>query len=85
MIVPAGSRAPAAIETPCLRICQLDAGSGLCLGCGRTMAEIAGWSGFAPEQRRALMAALPARLAALAPAAGRCTPRRAPRPGGDGP
>jgi len=45
----------------------MDAISGLCAGCGRTLAEIAGWSRIAAEERAAIMAALPARLAALDP------------------
>jgi len=34
---------------------------------GRTLAEIGGWIGFTPEERRRVMAELPARLAALRP------------------
>ncbi len=30
---------------PCVKICTLDARSGLCLGCGRTLDEIARWIG----------------------------------------
>ena len=44
--------------------------TGLCFGCGRTIAEIAGWSAMSPEQRRAIMAALPARMAQLEDAKG---------------
>jgi predicted Fe-S protein YdhL (DUF1289 family) len=55
----------AAIETPCNKICVVDPASKLCVGCGRTLAEIGGWIGFTPEERRRIMAELPARLAAL--------------------
>lgn len=51
-----------AIETPCVQICQIDEASGLCRGCGRTRGEIARWSAFTSEERRKLMAELPARL-----------------------
>jgi len=51
------------IATPCIKICTIDAASGLCAGCGRTLDEIARWGGMGDEQRRAIMAALPARLA----------------------
>ncbi len=51
-----------AIETPCVKICVVDPNSGLCLGCGRTLSEIAGWSGFTGEERRRVMAELPQRL-----------------------
>ncbi|MGA8395452.1 MAG: DUF1289 domain-containing protein, partial [Pseudolabrys sp.] len=32
------------IETPCVKVCTLDARMGLCLGCGRTVDEIARWT-----------------------------------------
>jgi hypothetical protein len=41
----------------------MDAGSGLCFGCGRTLDEIAGWAAMSPEERRTIMAVLPARKA----------------------
>jgi uncharacterized protein len=51
------------IETPCVNICTLDARAGLCLGCGRTVGEIAGWGTMSAETRRRIMAELPTRLA----------------------
>ncbi len=53
------------IETPCVKICTLDARAGLCLGCGRTIDEIAGWGRMSAAERHDIMAALPDRLAAL--------------------
>jgi predicted Fe-S protein YdhL (DUF1289 family) len=53
-----------AIESPCIRICSIEHDTGLCTGCGRTLAEIAGWIGMGVAERRAIMATLPARLAA---------------------
>jgi len=41
----------------------MDGASGLCLGCGRTIDEIARWAGMSPEERRTIMAGLPARKA----------------------
>jgi uncharacterized protein len=41
----------------------MDASSGLCIGSGRTLDEIAGWADMSPEERRAIMAVLPARKA----------------------
>jgi hypothetical protein len=35
----------------------------LCIGCGRTLDEIAGWADMSTEERRAVMAVLPARKA----------------------
>jgi hypothetical protein len=52
------------IESPCNKICTLDARSGLCLGCGRTVDEIAHWSALSAAERARVMAELPARLAA---------------------
>jgi len=36
--------------------------TGYCFGCGRTRDEIAAWIEMTPEQRRTIMAGLPARL-----------------------
>jgi predicted Fe-S protein YdhL (DUF1289 family) len=50
------------IDSPCIKICTLDPGRGLCLGCGRTIEEIAAWSVMSAAERTTLMAQLPARL-----------------------
>jgi predicted Fe-S protein YdhL (DUF1289 family) len=52
------------IETPCVNICTLDARSGLCLGCGRTIDEIARWATMSADERRRVMLELPERRAA---------------------
>jgi len=54
------------IESPCTKICTLDARSGLCLGCGRTIDEIAGWAAMTDAERARVMAELPARRAGRA-------------------
>ena len=33
------------IASPCIDVCKIDEASGLCLGCWRTLAEIAAWGG----------------------------------------
>jgi predicted Fe-S protein YdhL (DUF1289 family) len=53
------------IETPCNKVCAIDPAFGLCVGCGRSAAEIGGWIGFTPDERRAIMASLPQRLALM--------------------
>lgn len=53
------------IETPCQNICVLHVKSGLCRGCGRSLAEIEHWMRYEPRERRRIMAELPDRLAAL--------------------
>ncbi|PZW48383.1 hypothetical protein C8P66_105132 [Humitalea rosea] len=51
------------MESPCKQICVLDAAGRVCLGCGRTLAEIAAW-GTATEAEQARIAqAAAARLA----------------------
>lgn len=55
---------PEMISSPCRRLCALDEGGGLCVGCGRTLAEIAAWATLSEPERRAIMAGLAARLAA---------------------
>ncbi len=52
----------AAIESPCILVCAMDDKTGYCFGCGRTRAEIGGWIGYTPQERRDIMALLPARL-----------------------
>jgi len=48
------SKAPA---SPCTGVCQIDAETGLCAGCLRSLAEIAAWgAASADEQRRILEA-----------------------------
>ncbi|ASV86568.1 hypothetical protein CES85_0929 [Ochrobactrum quorumnocens] len=39
----------------------MDIQTGFCLGCARTLDEIAEWSSMKDDQRRAIMALLPAR------------------------
>ena len=51
------------IESPCIKVCVIDADRGLCTGCLRTLDEIAAWSRLTPEARRRIMDELPARAA----------------------
>ena len=44
---------PRAVASPCIQVCAVDAASGLCLGCRRTLAEIAGWSRLTEAERAA--------------------------------
>ncbi|MEM8569332.1 MAG: DUF1289 domain-containing protein [Pseudomonadota bacterium] len=55
------------IESPCVKLCVIDKPSGLCLGCHRSLDEIAAWSGLSTDQRRSIMAELPARAANAKP------------------
>jgi uncharacterized protein len=58
------------LETPCVNICLLDQEAGTCIGCGRTLAEIAAWATMGDAERRAIMATLPARMTQLEQAKG---------------
>lgn len=51
-------------ESPCIAVCIIDPGTSLCLGCGRTLPEIARWHRIDGVERRDIMATLPARMAA---------------------
>lgn len=51
------------ISTPCIKICVME--NDLCVGCGRTLGEIASWGSMREVERRAIMDMLPARLAKL--------------------
>jgi len=55
------------IATPCIKVCVVDGESGLCLGCQRTLAEVAGWTRFTDAERTAIMATLPARRVRIRP------------------
>ena len=50
------------IDSPCVSICDVDPDTELCLGCGRSLDEIAGWIGFSDAERARIMAELPTRL-----------------------
>jgi predicted Fe-S protein YdhL (DUF1289 family) len=50
-------------STPCINVCVLDPLSALCIGCGRTAAEIGAWTTMSEAERIAIMAGLARRLA----------------------
>jgi hypothetical protein len=65
--LPQPARAPASdVASPCISVCEILPGSGLCAGCFRTLDEIAAWSVLDADDKRAVLAALPQRRAALA-------------------
>jgi len=51
-------------ETPCVAVCIIDPRTGLCLGCGRTLPEIARWPRLTSAERLAVMATLNQRMTA---------------------
>ena len=50
-------------ETPCIAVCMIDPKTNLCLGCGRTLPEIARWHKMESAERLAVMKGLAARMA----------------------
>lgn len=67
------------VASPCNNVCRIDEASGWCLGCQRTLGEIAAWGASSDDERRAVLAELPARRALmraqrLAPALPRSEP-----------
>jgi hypothetical protein len=55
---------PDAPPSPCRKLCRLDAR--ICLGCGRTGAEIARWPSADARQKREILRRSTARMAARA-------------------
>jgi predicted Fe-S protein YdhL (DUF1289 family) len=49
------------VASPCINVCRMDAQSGYCEGCRRTLDEIASWSIYTAAEKRAVLALLPAR------------------------
>jgi uncharacterized protein len=56
---------PADIVSPCIDVCDVDSTGQYCIGCGRSMDEIAAWLAMTADQRHIIMAELPARLERL--------------------
>lgn len=52
-----------AVPSPCINVCRMDASTGWCEGCLRTIDEIAGWSLFDDDAKRAVWDAIEARHA----------------------
>jgi predicted Fe-S protein YdhL (DUF1289 family) len=52
----------AGVASPCIDVCRLDA-QGLCVGCLRTLDEIAEWSRASEARRREILRALAQRVA----------------------
>ena len=49
------------MKTPCIKVCQMDPARGLCLGCKRTLDEIARWGAMSDEERGRVLSELPRR------------------------
>lgn len=63
---PTAAAHPGAVESPCVKICVVHPAARICVGCHRTLEEIAAWGRLSPEERRRVMAELPGRAELLA-------------------
>lgn len=61
---------PAVVPSPCVNVCRMQA-SGLCEGCARTLAEIAGWASMSEADKRETWLQIEQRRAAIAETATR--------------
>ncbi|MGH1329352.1 MAG: DUF1289 domain-containing protein [Paracoccaceae bacterium] len=52
---------PPKLQSPCVDICVIEPASRLCIGCLRSIDEIAAWGGMSDAARALIMAELPAR------------------------
>jgi len=50
--------------SPCISVCKIDANTGYCYGCLRTLQEIGAWSTSEDEDKRAIWARIAQRLEA---------------------
>lgn len=55
MATPSEAAQAAPIMSPCRSICKMSAATGLCVGCMRTLDEIAAWGEMSHAQRAAVM------------------------------
>ena len=51
--VPTAASA-AVVASPCINVCRMDAASGWCEGCLRTIDEIAAWGSLGDDDKRAV-------------------------------
>jgi predicted Fe-S protein YdhL (DUF1289 family) len=58
------SRRPSGgVPSPCISVCRTDPDSGCCVGCHRTLDEIARWSAMSDAERMDVWMTLPGRRA----------------------
>ena len=63
------------IVSPCVGVCQINAQTGFCLGCWRSLREVAHWSRYGDDEKRAVLQALHERRAAAGDGRRRVTRR----------
>ncbi len=68
------------VESPCVQVCVVHPRTQLCVGCFRTIDEIASWSRLDQETRAAIVAELPSREPLLTQRRGGRKARLDPKP-----
>ena len=53
-----GQPGDAEMRSPCVKVCQMDPARGVCMGCCRTLDEIARWGLMSDAEREAVMSEL---------------------------
>ena len=53
------------MKSPCIKVCQMDPVRGVCIGCCRTLDEIARWGAMTDFERERVLSGLPDRWAKL--------------------
>jgi predicted Fe-S protein YdhL (DUF1289 family) len=53
------------VQSPCVKLCVVHPEERICVGCYRSIDEISAWSRLTPDERRTIMAELPARAPRL--------------------
>jgi uncharacterized protein len=49
------------VKSPCINVCQMDPARSVCIGCCRTLDEIARWGGMSEKEQLQVLGELPAR------------------------
>ena len=60
--LPDALAAPYAPPSPCISVCQMDAQTGWCIGCLRSIEEIGAWSNNTDQDKRAVWQRIGERL-----------------------
>ena len=60
------SAAVPGVPSPCISVCRMDAATALCVGCLRTIDEIAAWGMLDDDARRGVWAEIARRRARIA-------------------
>lgn len=68
------SRTPLAVRSPCVKVCQMDPVTQLCLGCCRTQDERDWWVAYTDVQQRDVLQRCEQRRGVLATGAGEFAP-----------